>query len=111
MNLNPAVQTAKYAEYAEGHELTIGSMFTAPLRRKTAPANVFLPLSPSDGARFRVQGSGFRRNPHPNPPHEPKVVVRCHPTIYAKEGSGVECANFSGNSLPIGWGEGERPTP
>ncbi len=30
--LNPAVQTAKYAEYAEGHELTIGSMFTPPIR-------------------------------------------------------------------------------
>src|ERR1041385_6111484 len=35
------------------------------------------------------------------PPHEPKVVLHWHTIDYAKSGSGVQSANFSGNSLPV----------
>jgi len=70
MNLNPAVQTAKYAEYAEGHELTIGNMFTPPLRRKTAPAKVFLPLSPRYAGGEREKSMA--------------AVSRCAPIIHER---------------------------
>jgi hypothetical protein len=40
-NLNPAIQTAKNAEYAEGHELTIGGMFTHEVSRSYARCPAF----------------------------------------------------------------------
>src|SRR6185369_2111165 len=41
------------------------------------------------------------------PTHEPKVAFHSHTIVYAKSGSRVQCAKFSGNSHPGPLSQGE----